>query len=130
MEENMKTMAIRYERLCQHWTKDAALDAVWRGRPFSDLRVLKDEWQNAEDEFYELQERYDRFVERHYHQRYEPWYDQVSERYRRRIRRQFFLIMKMETLLNDSCRSAEWLFCLCPVVADENLEQCLYGEIE
>jgi len=51
-----------------------------------------------EQAFRDAQERYDLFVMRHYGQRYEPWFEEASDRYRLRIRRLYFRLLKLDRM--------------------------------
>lgn len=57
---------------------------------------LRDQIRQAEQDFRDLQERYDLFVMRYYAHRYEPWFEDASDLYRRGIRRRFFRLLKLE----------------------------------
>ncbi|MBQ0033704.1 MAG: hypothetical protein KBS77_00225 [Bacteroidales bacterium] len=50
----------------------------------------------TEQDFRHLQERYDLFVMRHYAHRYESWFEDTSDLYRRGIRKRFFRLLRLE----------------------------------
>ena len=50
----------------------------------------------TEQDFRNLQERYDLFVMRHYAHRYEPWFEDASDLYRKGIRKRFFRLLRLE----------------------------------
>lgn len=62
---------------------------------------LRCEIQLAEQRFRDLQERYDLFVMRHYGQRYQPWFEEASDRYRIGIRKRYFYLLKLEKQLQE-----------------------------
>ena len=54
-----------------------------------------------EQAFRDAQERYDLFVMRHYGQRYQPWFEEASDRYRIGIRKRYFYLLKLEKQLQE-----------------------------
>jgi len=101
MVENVKTLVRRYAKLMQDNVSFEVRRTAWESLDPSDLQVLQMALQMAERDFYEAQQRYDSFVERHYDDRYQPWYEQVCDRYRRRIRREYFQLKHFEQFVAE-----------------------------
>ena len=55
----------------------------------------------TERDFRDLQERYDLFVMRYYAHRYESWFEEAGDLYRKGIRRRFFRLLKLERELSQ-----------------------------
>lgn len=107
MEENITLLQRleKYERQLTITSKNEALIYAWGNRSRVDLKGLYNLLKQTEEELQTAQERYDRLVERHYDERYERWFEQVSDRYRRRIRRLFFRIRRLNRFLDASLQA-------------------------
>lgn len=80
--------------------QSALCSAAWQAEEQQSAEPTREELRAqimlAEQDFRDLQERYDLFVMRHYARRYEPWFEESSDLYRRGIRRRFFRLLKLE----------------------------------
>ena len=85
--------------------QSALCSAAWQAEEQQSAEPTREELRAqimlAEQDFRDLQERYDLFVMRYYVHRYESWFEEAGDLYRKGIRRRFFRLLKLERELSQ-----------------------------